>query len=154
MKTGRERNSNKVSASSSITNNTLNNMNEVYGGRYGYRQTASGRWRENDEPDERTQLNQADAIRKKLQARKAAQSIERLKSGNKVPIKSGKKMFEEFCREAYKNRKQNIDDADMRNIFNAAQHLQTIKMGASVQSIRFLSFKRIPDDIFRHKRKA
>jgi hypothetical protein len=32
-------------------------------------------------------------------------------------------MFEEFCREAYKNRKQNIDDADMRNIFNAAQRV-------------------------------
>jgi hypothetical protein len=40
-----------------------------------------------------------------------------------VPKKSGKKMFEEFCREAYKNRKQNIDDADMRNIFNAAQRV-------------------------------
>jgi hypothetical protein len=38
-------------------------------------------------------------------------------------IHSGKKLFEEFCREAYRDRKQNIDDADMRNIYNAANSL-------------------------------
>lgn len=53
----------------------------------------------------------------------AAQTRLKRKGDAYVPNKSGKKMFEEFCREAYKNRKQNIDDADMRNIFNAAQHL-------------------------------
>jgi len=53
----------------------------------------------------------------------AAQSRLKRKGDAYVPKKSGKKMFEEFCREAYKDRKQNIDDADMRNIFNAAQHL-------------------------------
>jgi hypothetical protein len=53
----------------------------------------------------------------------AAQTRLKRKGDAYVPKKSGKKMFEEFCREAYKNGKQNIDDADMRNIFNAAQHL-------------------------------
>lgn len=48
---------------------------------------------------------------------------ERLKRKGAVPTKSGRRLFEDFCREAYKNRKQNIDDADLRNIFNAAQHL-------------------------------
>lgn len=48
---------------------------------------------------------------------------ERLKKKGAVPTKSGRRLFEDFCREAYKNRKQNIDDADMRNIFNAANHL-------------------------------
>jgi hypothetical protein len=49
---------------------------------------------------------------------------ERLKQKGKVPTKSGKKLFETFMREAAgTNKKQNIDDADMRNIFYAAQHL-------------------------------
>lgn len=50
---------------------------------------------------------------------------ERLKKKNAVPVRaaSGKKLFEEFCREAYRDRKQNIDDADMRNIYNAANSL-------------------------------
>ena len=48
---------------------------------------------------------------------------ERLKKKGAVPTKSGRRLFEDFCREAYTNRKQNIDDADMRNIYNAAIQL-------------------------------
>ena len=50
---------------------------------------------------------------------------ERLKRKGAVPTKSGKKLFEDFCREAYKNRTQqvNINDADLRNIYNAATQL-------------------------------
>ena len=50
---------------------------------------------------------------------------ERLKRKGAVPTKSGKKLFEDFCREAYKNRTQqvNINDADLRNIYNAAAQL-------------------------------
>ena len=48
---------------------------------------------------------------------------ERLKKKGAVPTKSGRRLFEDFCRESYKNRKQNIDDADMRNIYNAAIQL-------------------------------
>lgn len=43
-----------------------------------------------------------------------------------VPKQSGKKMFEEFMRdmrEATGEEKKRFDDADMRNIFNAAQNL-------------------------------
>jgi hypothetical protein len=50
---------------------------------------------------------------------------ERLKKKNAVPVRaaSGKKLFEEFCREAYRDRNQSIDDTDMRNIYNAANSL-------------------------------
>ena len=94
-------------------------------GRYGYRQTASGRYVERDYPDADTELKQADAISKMMQKRKAALGRELLKSKGAVPVRaaSGKKLFEEFCREAYKGRKQSIDDANMRNIYNAANQL-------------------------------
>jgi hypothetical protein len=54
-----------------------------------------------------------------------ASARERLKKKNAVPVRatSGKKLFEEFCHEAYRDRKQNIDDADMRNIYNSANSL-------------------------------
>ena len=53
-----------------------------------------------------------------------ALSRDRLKKKGAVPTKSGKKLFEEFCREAYKNKKETIDDADLRNIYNAATQLE------------------------------
>jgi hypothetical protein len=56
-----------------------------------------------------------------------AAARERLKRKGAVPTKSGKKLFEEFMRdmrEATGNSKQqNIDDADLRNIYNAATQL-------------------------------
>jgi hypothetical protein len=103
---------------------------EIYGSKYGYRQTAvSGRWRERDEPDEDTQLKQADAIRKAALAKKAAQSKERLKRSNKVPTrKDGRKVFEEFCREAGMKRKVNhrlnIKTNELENIYNSARALE------------------------------
>ena len=110
--------------------NTLYDMTdvyvkEIYGGRYGYRQTASGRYRERDEPDDETQLRQADAIRKSLQLKKQKASRERLKAKGKVPAKAGKKLFEVFCKEAYKNRKpfKKLGNDDLQNIYNASQHL-------------------------------
>jgi hypothetical protein len=50
---------------------------------------------------------------------------ERLKDKDAVPTRAatGKKLFEDFCREAYKNKQHHQDNADLRNIFNAAQHL-------------------------------
>lgn len=50
---------------------------------------------------------------------------ERLKRKGAVPTKSGHRLFEDFCKEAYKNRTQqtNINDADLRNIYNAATQL-------------------------------
>lgn len=52
---------------------------------------------------------------------------ERLKRKGAVPTKSGKKLFEDFMKDMREatgtNKQQNIDDADMRNIYNSAQHL-------------------------------
>jgi hypothetical protein len=50
---------------------------------------------------------------------------ERLKDKDAIPTRAatGKKIFEDFCREAYRNKQHHQDDADLRNIFNAAQHL-------------------------------
>lgn len=94
-------------------------------GRYGFRQTASGRWRDHDEPDDATQLKQADAINKTMQKRTAATGRERLKNKGAVPVRvgSGKKLFEDFCREALKSNKQIVDNKDMRNLYNAANSL-------------------------------
>lgn len=103
---------------------------EIYGGRYGYRQTAlDGRWRERDEPNDDTQLKQAEYIRKQLQARQAKQSRDRLRRANKVPTrKDGRKVFEEFCREAGAerkiSRKLNIKVADLENIYYSAQAIE------------------------------
>ena len=56
-----------------------------------------------------------------------ALSRDRLKRKGAIPTKSGRKLFETFMvdmREATgKTKQQNIDDADMRNIYNSAQHL-------------------------------
>jgi hypothetical protein len=92
--------------------------------RYGYR-TVAGHLKNRDEPDDEIQLKQADAINKMMQKRKAASGRERLKTKGAVPVRaaSGNKLFEEFCREAYRDRNQNIDDADMRNIYNSANSL-------------------------------
>lgn len=108
----------------------FNRDNMIFGStqkesRYGFRRTASGRMVPRDDPNDETQLKQSDAINKLMQKRKATSGRERLKMKGAVPVRvaSGKKLFENFCREAYKKRKQNIDDADMKNIYNSAQHL-------------------------------
>ena len=92
--------------------------------RYGYR-TSAGHWKNRDEPNTDGQERQADAISKMLQQKKVALSKDRLKAQNKVPIRSttGKKLFEQFVQDAGMNRKENIDDAYMTNIYNAANHL-------------------------------
>ena len=99
---------------------------------YGLRRTAAGVRVPRDEPTEpqKTQHLKVDKKQfvkdldfwKKRNQQSAAR--ERLKRKGAVPIKSGRKLFEDFCREeAYKKRKQNIDDADMSSIYNSAHHL-------------------------------
>jgi hypothetical protein len=108
----------------------FNRDNVIFGStekesRYGGYRTAAGHWKNRDEPDPDTEMKQADAVNKMLQRRKSAAGRDRLKTQNKVPtrVATGKKLFEQFCKEAYRNTKKNIDDADMRNIYNSAQHL-------------------------------
>ena len=52
---------------------------------------------------------------------------ERLKRKGAIPTKSGKKLFEDFMRDIREatgsTKQQNIDDADLRNIYNAATQL-------------------------------
>ena len=100
-------------------------LQEIYEGRYGYRQTASGKWRERDEPDTETQYKQSDFINKILDKKRQEASKERLKAAGKVPVraKTGAKLFEDFCKETYKNRPKDIDNPDYRNIYNAATQL-------------------------------
>ena len=108
----------------------FNRDNVIFGStekesRYGGYRTAAGHWKNRDEPDPDTEMKQADAVNKMMQRRKAAAGRDHLKTQNKVPtrVATGKKLFEQFCKEAYRNTKKNIDDADMRNIYNSAQHL-------------------------------
>jgi len=61
--------------------------------------TVAGHWKQRDEPDEAEQLRQSDRIRRHLLARKQQASRERLKNKNAVPIKQGRKLFDEFMRE-------------------------------------------------------
>jgi hypothetical protein len=121
MKQAKEENSSRVS----------NRLQEIYAGKYGYRKTASGNWRERDEPNSAEQDGQNDAIQKMLNKKKLEQSKDRLKAANKVPNKGGKKMFEaktfkEFMLEAKKHsitkEKSRYDD-DVVNLYNAANAL-------------------------------
>ncbi len=118
MRQAKEENSSRVSSK----------LQEIYACKDGYRKTASGNWREKDEPDTAEQDRQNDAIQKMLHKKKVEQSKARLKATNKVPIKAGKKMFEaktfkEFILEAKKHsitkEKSRYDD-DIVNLYNAA----------------------------------
>jgi len=110
-------------------NRITKRLKEIYAGRYGYRKTASGKWRENDEPNEKEQFRQADAINKMMQQRKSAASRERLKKADKVPtrVATGKKLFDEFMREAYeKTGKQRSagNQEDLKQVYLAARALE------------------------------
>jgi hypothetical protein len=109
-------------------NRITKRLKEIYSGRYGYRQTASGRMRERDEPSEREQLRQADAINKVMQKRKSAASRERLKTANKVPtrVATGKKLFDEFMIEVYEKtgkQKSARNEEDLKQVYLAARAL-------------------------------
>ena len=118
---------NKSSCESTV-DNVVNQLQEIYGGKYGYRQTAVGRWRERDEPDEAEQYRQVDAIRKSVHKKRAQQSRERLKSSNKVPtrVATGKKLFDEFMIEVYEKtgkQKSARKEEDLKHVYLAARAL-------------------------------
>lgn len=109
----------------------LTRFQEIYAGKYGYRKTDSGNWRERDEPDTPEQDRQSDAIQKMLHKKKVEQSKARLKAANKIPVKAGKKMFEtknfkEFMLEAKTHsitKDKNRYDDDFVALYNAANAL-------------------------------
>lgn len=94
--------------------------------------TASGHWKRSDEPDEAEQFRQSDRIQQMLQSKRQQASRERLKrKPGGVPMKSGRKLFDEFMREAYSLRspqavkkKMSKDLEVLRNIYNAAYALE------------------------------
>jgi len=95
---------------------------------YGYRRTYGGSVVRRDEPGEEDQLRQSDAIQRIMQKRRASASRERLKSKGAVPTKSGKKLFDEFIREAYVvnggDKQSKIDHKRMKQVYLAAKALE------------------------------
>jgi len=115
--------------------NTLYDMKSNTLENYGLRRTASGRLVPRDEPDAETQYRQADMIRKQLNDRKAELGRARLKATGKVPMKTGKKLFEEFMNDATKAtgkeralpQRDNQVAKDLKNIYNAAHNLDFLR---------------------------
>jgi len=99
-----------------------NSVNEIFN-QYGTRRTYGGKYVNRDEPPEDIQYKQADLIRNRMLQVKAAAGRERLKAANKVPTKSGGKLFEDFMKEAYKSRTTKSAIVDLQNIYNAASVL-------------------------------
>ena len=96
--------------------------------------TATGHWKRRDEPDEAEQLRHSDRIRKHLLAKQQQASRERLKSKGVEPTKQGKKLFDEFIKEANahrpsrgKTRINTRDLNDLQNAYNAASALESDK---------------------------
>jgi hypothetical protein len=92
--------------------------------RYGYRQTASGRWRERDEPDELEQERQNDSIQKFIQKKRALAGKTRLKAANKVPVraKTGERIFEGVrTKKPVCVYNANDDDSIMKCLFKIGQ---------------------------------
>jgi hypothetical protein len=92
-----------------------------------FRTTTSGRKVMFDEPPEHIQFKQADRILKNTQKRNEAEAgSEKLEASNKVPTRAGKKLFKDFMkdcgREATKTSSTKSKET-MRNIYNAAQHI-------------------------------
>jgi len=92
-----------------------------------FRTTASGRKIRFDEPPEHIQFKQADRILRNTQKRSEAEAgREKLKAGNKVPTRAGKKLFEDFMRDCGREATKTSSTKSretMRNIYNAAQHI-------------------------------
>ena len=71
--------------------------NTLYDAAY---RTAVGHWKHSDEPSEAEQFRQSDRIQQILKAQRQKASRERLKTKNAVPTKKGKKLFDDFMKEA------------------------------------------------------
>lgn len=71
--------------------------------------THAGHWKQRDEPSSDEQLRQSDRINQLLSARRKKEAQERLKSKGAVPTKQGKKLFDEFMKEANAHRQQPVN---------------------------------------------
>ena len=93
--------------------------------------THAGHWKQHDEPSSGEQLRQSDRINQILSAKRKKEARERLKSKGAVPTKQGKKLFDEFMKEANTHRppkgKSKIITrslTDLQNAYNAASALE------------------------------
>jgi len=107
---------------------SLTRFLETYRSKPTYYKTYAGHWKQRDEPDSDEQLRQSDAIQAKLKAQKtAAAGRERLKSKGAVPTRQGKKLFDEFMKEArsYQIHEESAvkDLEDLQQIYLAARAL-------------------------------
>ena len=102
--------------------------NTLYDSSY---KTAAGHWKQRDEPGEPRKTEyltiDPDALRKQRQW----DARQRLKKKGAVPTKQGKKLFDEFMKEAiqYRPTKKHlrvstIDIKDLRNLYNSASVLE------------------------------
>lgn len=93
--------------------------------------TNRGHLKQRDEPNEKEQFRQSDAINKMLQQKRATDGRTQLKKKGTVPVrKDGTKVFEEFIKDAYKHRtatRREINSSkkirDWENAYRAAQVL-------------------------------
>ena len=93
--------------------------------------THAGHWKQHDEPDEAGQLRQSDRIKQVLNARRKKDAQERLKRKDAVPTRQGKKLFDEFMKEANTHRPPKVKSKintrslkDLENAYNAASALE------------------------------
>jgi len=93
--------------------------------------THAGHWKQRDEPDDVGQLRQSDQIKQILSARRKKEAQERLKSKGAVPTKKGKKLFDEFMKEANTHRPTKVKSKinarslkDLENAYNAPSALE------------------------------
>lgn len=93
--------------------------------------THAGHWKQHDEPSSDEQLRQSDQINKTLSARRKKEAQERLKSKGAVPTKKGKKLFDEFMKEANTHRHPKVNSKinirslkDLENAYNASSALE------------------------------
>lgn len=103
--------------------------NTLYDSSY---KTAAGHWKRRDEPGEPRKTEYLKIAPDALRKQKQWDARQRLKKKDAVPTKQGKKLFDEFMREANTARsksssnrsKTGIQDLDdLQNIYNAASSL-------------------------------
>ena len=102
--------------------------NTLYDAAY---RTSAGHWKRSDEPSEAEQFRQSDQIKQVLSARRKKEAQERLKSKGAVPTKQGKKLFDQFMKEANTHRPPKVKSKintrslkDLENAYNAASALE------------------------------
>ena len=104
--------------------------NTLYDSSY---KTAAGHWKRRDEPGEPRKTEYLKISPDALRKQKQWDARQRLKSKNAVPTKQGKKLFDEFMKEARRYRSQPLstrlgistrDLNDLQNLYNAASVLE------------------------------